>query len=152
MPGVTVLCACIRTPHTASSCQPSRTYAATGRCDAMLGMCSGIWAWGMSLPSREAVKAVLQHTAAGHCCRSQPRHRQGILIARDGRHGVYARCISRVCGTVAAKQVPQSSVHLQPTHQDSLTRRCHRKTLSLTCLVGSGPGGAERGKNGERAQ
>ena len=67
------------------------------------------------------------------------RHRQGILIARDGRHGVYARCISRVCGTVAAKQVPQSSVHLQPTHQDSLTRRCHRKTLSLTCLVVSGP-------------
>ena len=97
---------------TAPSCQPARTYAATGRCDAMLGMCLGIWVCGMSLPSGEAVKAVLQHTAAGHCCHWQPRHKQDILIARDVSHGVYARCISRACVTVAAKKVPFCAQYL----------------------------------------
>ena len=103
--------------HTAPSYQPARTYAATARFDAMLGMCSAIWAWGMSPPSGEAVKAALQHTAAAHCCRSQPRHEHAILIARHGRNGVYARCISRASSIVAAKKpLPsvRSSSHCLP--------------------------------------
>ena len=36
-----------------------RQECSTMESSAMLGMCSRIWAWGMSLPSREAVKNVL---------------------------------------------------------------------------------------------
>ena len=69
---------------------------------------------------------------------TQQRDAQMPLDAAYGHNGVYVRCISRACGTVAAQNVPNCSVHLLPTRQDIHTRRCRRRTLSLTCLVLSG--------------
>ena len=70
---------------------------------------------------------------------TQQRGAQMPLDARNGRSGVYVGCISRACCTVAPPNVPKCSVHLLPTHQDSHTRRFHRRTLSLICFVVYGP-------------
>ena len=84
---------------------------------------------------------------------TQHRGSQMPLDPKYGRHGVYVRCISRARRTGAAKYVPNCSVHLQPTHQDSHTRRCRHETPSCTCLVVSGPlQGRERRCGGRPAK